>query len=96
MCKFFTDVFLHFFSADQGFETQGANEPTVNKPTNEPIDKPTDEPINKLTNEPINKPTVSNQTISTVSSSYSKGLLNPLLKETISRIVCIDSQFRDD
>jgi hypothetical protein len=77
MCKFFNDVFSHFFSTDdddnEGFETQYKLENEIQKTA-------LSAPIAPL---------------STVASNYSKGLLNPLLKETIKRIVCVDSQYRD-
>jgi hypothetical protein len=81
MCKFFNDVFSHFFSTDdeneqgfEGFETQYKND------GNE---------IQKKI------PTAPTAPVTTVSSNYSRGLLNPLLKESIKRIVCVDSQYRD-
>ena len=74
MYKFFTDVFLHFFSSDddniEGFEGRNKSEKSV-------VIEPPKPPV------------------STVTSNYSKGLLNPILKDTIKRIVCIDSQHRD-
>ena len=83
MCRFFNDVFRHFFSTDddielEGFETQNTNNiSTVSSQT------------------VVTTPIAPTPPVTTVSSNYSKGLLNPLLKETIKRIVCIDSQYRD-
>ena len=88
MCKFFNDVFSHFFSTDdddesvnEGFETQNKLE-----------DK---KPVDSKLNDSKIQTTAPTAPLSTVTSNYSKGLLNPLLKETIKRIVCIDSQYRD-
>lgn len=84
MCRFFNDVFRHFFSADddielEGFETQNTNNISTTVSSQSVVTTPI-------------APT---PPVTTVSSNYSKGLLNPLLKETIKRIVCIDSQYRD-
>ena len=84
MCKFFNDVFKHFFSTDEdyydegieGFETQYKSDGN---------DIPTITATSKAPTTPV----------TTVTSNYSKGLLNPLLKESIKRIVCVDSQYRD-
>jgi hypothetical protein len=106
MCKFFTDVFLHFFSSVdddkiEGFEVKGsdkANEtsqPLTTQPlTTQPL---TTQPLTtqSLTTQPLTTQPLTTQPLTTVTTSYSKGLLNPLLKETIRRIVCVDSQFRD-
>ena len=77
MYKFFTDVFIRFFSSIdeidnnvEGFETQYETDKTV-------VTEPPTPPV------------------SIVTSTYSKGLLNPILKETIRRVVCVDSQYRD-
>jgi hypothetical protein len=102
MCKFFTDVFLHFFSSDddddkiEGFVGKDPDKSIeISQPlttqslpltTQSLISQPlTTQPPQPLTTKPL----------TTVTSSYSKGLLNPLLKETIKRVVCVDSQFRD-
>ena len=81
MCKFFKDVFLHFFSDDdhgqsEGFENQNKIDTNIQIDLIQAIPPPT-------------------PPVSTITNNYSRGLLNPLLKESIKRIVCVDSQYRD-
>lgn len=89
MYNFFNDVFLHFFSSNEdeddsigveGFEVQNSAKPNITQPDAKPN---------------ITESDTSQFKESTVTGNYPKGLLNPLLKETIKRIVCVDSQFRD-
>ena len=85
MCIFFNDVFRHFFSTDdeieqEGFETQNTNNISTQSVAPTSI---------------VPTPVAPTPPVTTISSNYSKGLLNPLLKESIKRIVCVDSQYRD-
>jgi hypothetical protein len=101
MHNFFHDIFKHFFEdADddnpnqivvyEGFEQQ-------------PDQAATSAPAQDSTQ---TQPHIGNQTITTAAQPdptpqsvkqllYTKGSLNPLLKESIKRIISIDSQFRD-
>ena len=84
MCKFFNDVFRHFFSTDEDYDDEG----------NEGLEGFETQNTNTMTTA-IPVTTAPTPPISTLTTNYSKGLLNPLLKETIKRIVCVDSQYRD-
>lgn len=80
---FFTDVFHHFFhnyeDDKEGYQNMNNNDAKSTQQT---------QPTQSTQTQPT-------QPLSTITSNYSKGLLNPLLKDTIKRIVCIDSQYRD-
>ena len=80
MCRFFNDVFRHFFSTDDEIEQEGFETQNTNNVSSQSV---------------ATIPTAPTPPVTTVSSNYSKGLLNPLLKESIKRIVCVDSQYRD-
>tara|TARA_X000000950_G_scaffold178272_1_gene216404 strand:+ start:3618 stop:6962 length:3345 start_codon:yes stop_codon:yes gene_type:complete len=95
--NFFKDIYEHFFDIDsdnddivEGMENINENETTINETNNN-----TNENNNNETNTDDDK--VENRELGyNVDLEYSKGLLNPLLKQTTKRIVSIDSQYRDD
>jgi hypothetical protein len=78
---FFQTVFKHFF--DEEGNTEGFE--NSSKPPSPPLPLPLPSPIS-ISDAPI---------VTTTNKTYTKDKLNPLLKETIKRIVSIDSQFRD-
>jgi hypothetical protein len=82
MCKFFNDVFSHFFSTDDDYDENEGFETQFELEDKKPI-------VTKLEDNKIQStaPTAPTAPLSTVTSNYSMGLLNPLLKETIKRIV---------
>lgn len=48
-----------------------------------------------VTTDTANIPPPVQNSVDVIQKNYSKGALNPILKETIKRIVCVDSQYRD-
>lgn len=80
---FFQNVFEHFFSSDLSTPLSITTEPS--DPPLSIIMDPQEPPLSPP--EP--------QTTLITENKFTKGTLNPLLKETIKRIVSIDSQFRD-
>lgn len=87
--KFFSDMYSRFFdititeeSSKEGFESMQNN--TDSTPISE----------NNAPNSSSNDPVISDTTY-TQNLEYSPGTLNPTLKETIKRVVSIDSQYRD-
>lgn len=92
---FFKDIYEHFFAIDsdnddimEGMENINDNEVLTNDNNNNTKEN------NNNNNDDTN---VENRELGyNVDLEYSKGLLNPLLKQTTKRIVSIDSQYRDD
>ena len=102
MYLFFTNVYNHFFDNEdledqedqenEGFEN---NKIVYDDPLKKEIKKGTtiDKSFNVGTQDENTK---ENKQIGyTKSLDYTKGNLNPLLKETIKRVISIDSQYRD-
>ena len=97
--NFFKDIYEHFFDIDsdnddivEGMENINENETTINDTNNNTTNENNN---NNETNTDDDK--VENRELGyNVDLEYSKGLLNPLLKQTTKRIVSIDSQYRDD
>ena len=96
MYNFFTDVYNHFFENDEDQEDQEGFENIVyDDPLKKEIKKGTtvDKTFNVGTQDENTKET--KQIGYTKSLEFTKGSLNPLLKETIKRVISIDSQYRD-
>ena len=99
LVNFFKDIYEHFFDIDsdnddimEGMENINENETTINDTNNNTTNENNN---NNETNTDDDK--VENRELGyNVDLEYSKGLLNPLLKQTTKRIVSIDSQYRDD
>ena len=111
LARFFQDIYAHFFELSiEGFDISfsGVTKDVSNifvSPTTKrdaPIDK--NDPKQKAGIRDISFSIASDPSTDTIQTSqiglvksldYSKGSVNPLLKQTIKRIICIDSQFRD-
>lgn len=83
MYKLYKDVFEHFFPVE-GLEEEEDKEEVegfeVRMPSSSVVS---------------GRAAVAASTTATTTTNYPKGLLNLLLKETIKRTLCVDSQFRD-
>ena len=84
MKKFIIDIYNRFFDAQQQSQE---NEKEPEPEPNNKEDKPNNE--KELSQK-------ENNVVLSKNVEYTSGIVNPLLKETITRIVSIDSQFRDD
>jgi hypothetical protein len=112
LTKFFTDIYNHFFDNDEEYEynndnnndniiegfdnnTEIINPPSINtakiNTTTTITDGLQDTDINKI---------VENQSVKNIgyikTLDYTPDQLNPLLNQTIKRLISIDSQFRND
>jgi len=102
MFAFFTDVYNHFFeNEDQEQEQEQDHEGFENIVYDDPSKKNM-KPGGELTTDSLfnvgtqNENTKETKQIGyTKSLDYTKGSLNPILKETIKRVISIDSQYRD-
>ena len=91
---FFEEVYDHFFqnsdeeTIQEGFEESTSTTPNTSDPTNM---------INQYAKEEPLKPIASSNTRPTYVSNYEFGpsLINPVLKETMHRVMFIDSQYRN-
>lgn len=101
LAKFFSDMHEHFFEINEEDQDEnetenmeGDEEPEISEKENIIIEGLTD----TSTPEPTDKVSVPVTTaISTKTmTEYSKGQLNPTIKDTIKRIISVDSKYRDD
>jgi len=96
--KFFEDIYDHFFQDDEEndiIENFDANTATPGPGPTAMIKIPgVDETINDK-NEKKNDEKTKSQLVTTADYVPDSLRLNPLLKQTIKRIICIDSQYRD-
>ena len=92
LAKFFEDIYDHFFEIDEEdeafTETLAEDNDTTEQKKN-----------NKLSNNVVSN--ITQKTSKSASNAvtqleYTKDFINPLLKQTITRIVSIDSQFRNN
>ena len=97
LTQFFIDIYNHFFENDddedesnikEGFATSSPS-PSINKKDsgNNVSAKPTSESTKAPEKEEVKL---------TKTLDYAKDQLNPLLKQTIKRVISIDSQYRDN
>ena len=109
LVAFFEDIYSHFFMSEEevvdnpdNFDENGVN--TIMENAGDMIDEPA---IDKTREEQrvvtikqmenVKDTSNSNSKISlTKPLSYSKGRLNPLLNQTIKRVISIDSQYREN
>jgi hypothetical protein len=86
LAQFFEDIYEHFFEL-------------VDDAAEEPFDASTQQQLKKdianIFPSPMMAPNVSSSSAVT-QMDYSKDYINPILKQTITRIVSIDSQFRNN
>ena len=106
LSSFFEDIYSHFFMSEEEvdnedeFDENGVN--TIIENVGDMIDEPiiqntTEKQVDTTTKRITNVKDNSNSKISlTKPLSYSKGRLNPLLNQTIKRIISIDSQYREN
>ena len=110
--KFFEDVYNHFFDTNEGYEEHENNQEgfeninTTYADEAKRIYQSNDykEPNGNIItsgNTIIPLPQIANEkrnenVVFTTNLEYTKDPLNPLLKQTTSRIISIDSQYRDD
>ena len=110
--KFFEDVYNHFFDTNEGYEEHENNQEgfenikTTYSDEAKRIYQSNDykEPNGNIItsgNTIIPLPQIANEkrnenVVFTTNLEYTKDPLNPLLKQTTSRIISIDSQYRDD
>ena len=92
MGKFFEDVFTHFFYDVENEENLIEAFEDVAVPQKATVQVPLPQiPVPVPIPPQIPTPPV----LRPVDRKYAVGILNPLLKESIKRIVCVDSQYRD-
>jgi hypothetical protein len=112
LAKFFKDIYDRFFDDEdeeqsdeeqndekEGFEIiEGFESTTTQKPENTSTSVVTNVQAQAQAQGPIQTtPKLSPQTISfTQPADYAQDKLNPTIKDTIKRIISIDSQYRDD
>lgn len=94
LAVFFQDIYSHFFNLEG--DTDIIEEFTENNPlqlTNKYVDQ-----SGNIQNDKTKSISTSQDMQSTIQFDYVKDKfgLNPLLKQTIKRIICIDSQYRDN
>jgi hypothetical protein len=90
MFSFYSDVYNHFFE-DQEDHQEGFE----NDPSKKEIKKGTTTDSSYNVGVPDENTKENKQIGYTKSLDYTKGNLNPILKETIKRVISIDSQYRD-
>ena len=94
LSNFYRDIYFHFFDGEEEVEGEGEdNSGDVvvegfedSKTDSKDKDKDTDKSDSKDKEKDVQL---------TRTLDYSKGKLNPLLKQTYKRTICIDSQYRD-
>jgi hypothetical protein len=108
LAAFFEDIYSHFFMSEEEVEVQddfnGNNVNTIMENAEDMIDEPiirkADEEQGVVTVKQVEKVNDSYNPNSKISLtkplSYSKGRLNPLLNQTIKRVISIDSQYREN
>jgi hypothetical protein len=109
--KFFEDIYNHFFDNDDDFQENKIDDTIINKSIIENYQDMKTEVAdlmeNEITNENTITPTIPatpatpatpnpSGVIFTSNLEYAKDPLNPILKQTTTRIVSIDSQYRED
>lgn len=104
LSKFYHDIYYHFFDIE-GFEEKEEEGFENNDIIVEGFEEKEKENPNILSKGKISSNDISFSTPSTPSNGnqiqltsnldYTKGKLNPLLKQTYKRTICIDSQYRD-
>ena len=110
--KFFEDIYSHFFDTDEGYEVQDNIQEGYENIKTTYADEATQKYVSNDYKEPNGNTITSGNTIIpstpvvnekrnenvvfTTNLEYTKDPLNPLLKQTTSRIISIDSQYRDD
>ena len=87
LAKFFEDIYDYFFEPED--ETEGFS-------TMEETSDDSNAPANSESSTTLNQNVEANNLQLTRPLEYSKDSLNPLLKQTIKRIISIDSQYRDN
>jgi len=87
--QFFESIYDHFFQENEN-ETEGFETMTTPTPTPTTTGEPTSIP-----NDNINNGKTDSQLVTQADYVPDNLRLNPLLKQTIKRIICIDSKFRD-
>ena len=85
LSKFFTDIYEHFFEVDEEEEVE--EEEILYKEEEKKEENVEKEELDEKKNENLDY---------NFQLEYSKGKLNPLLQQTVKRIVSIDSQYRDN
>ena len=97
--NFFVDVFKHFFDTETDQEETTDSLPSFSQLITDGVSSflgKHKEEKEGFQIQPAAAPDTTTSTSTTVNTeSYTQGKLNPLLKETIKRVISIDSQFRD-
>ena len=103
LVQFYKHIYDHFFDDDEEIDTEDQDEIDTENikegfdnitPTN--TNNNTTKPTTKSTTQPTTKPTDNVVTTTTHQLDYVKDQLNPILKQTVKRILSIDSQYRED
>ena len=96
LSQFFQDIYAHFFDLTVlDDDMEGLENIQVDMQTQEPVKEKEPEKKMVSTGHPDAVAIPSGNIGYTQSLSYTKGTVNPLLKETVKRIISIDSQYRD-
>ena len=110
LSTFFESVYDHFFDDEDGEETKDEN--ATNEETELENEQEGFTNLNNLVKNTTKVPVIQQETLEkkekeeeeektppvvyTQELTYSKGILNPILKQTTKRIISIDSQYRPD
>ena len=89
MFQFYNDIYKHFFDSGEISDEDWTDNPEVEKTDNDQLFQDQTE-----VNKDSNKDTKGNVEY-TKELDYTKGKINPILKETYKRTISIDSQYRD-
>lgn len=97
---FFQDMYEHFFDVqvekEEEEEDESVSQDHVMDVAIENPDLFEAENVNELTTPQRRKADEGETTLKVTDMEYTKGRVNPLLKETYKRIITIDSQYRED
>jgi hypothetical protein len=100
LASFFEDIYSHFFQTSDDDIEDEENTEAIIEGIEEEVTAPTNQEIvTKLDNPAYldsSKAQMDKVTNYTKALEYSKGQLNPLLHQTVTRVVTIDSQYRQD
>ena len=101
LASFFEDIYSHFFQTSEDDENEeNENEEDIIEGIDGEVEPPTNQEVlqklNGVNYSEESKSKMDKVTNYTKALEYSKGQLNPLLQQTVRRVVTIDSQYRQD
>jgi hypothetical protein len=108
LAKFFNDIYDRFFDDEDDDDDNDDEKHTTDEDSDNtdgivietfdttPTNEPNKEESKSKPSDKLNEPKTSNAVTFTKPTDYAQEKLNPTIKDTIKRIVSIDSQYRDD